>query len=99
MIKEKDSQRKTFKRFLRKSKMIILVFILIENIIYIMIIDYYNFMIRIESLDWIPYIFRVPLYCNEIIDDFDNFDNFEDYEQYPLDNYYSDQEYWFEGDD
>ena len=76
--------------------MIILFVILIRNIIHIIIIDYYIFIIRIESLDWIPYIFRIPLYCNEIIDDFDNF---EDYEQYPLDNYYSDQEYWFEGDD
>ena len=49
-------------------------------------------MIRLENLDLIPYIFRMPLYSNEIIDDFDNF---EDYEQYPLDNYY---EYWFDGD-
>ena len=47
------------------------------------------FIIRIESLDWIPYIFRIPLYCNKIIDDFDNF---EDYEQYPLDNYCKTQE-------
>ena len=76
--------------------MIILFVILIRNIIHIIIIDYYIFIIRIESLDWIPYIFRIPLYCNEIIDDCDIF---EDYEQYPLDNYYSDQEYWFEGDD
>ena len=91
MIKENDSQKKTFKRFLRKYDNI-----LIRNIIHIIIIDYYIFIIRIESLDWIPYIFRIPLYCNEIIDDSDNF---EDYEQYPLDNYYSDQEYWFEGDD
>ena len=70
--------------------MIILFVILIRNIIHIIIIDYYSFIIRIESLDWIPYIFRIPLYCNEIIDDCDNF---KDYEQYPLDNYYSDQEY------
>ena len=76
--------------------MTILSVILIRYIIHIIIIDYYSFIIRIESLDWIPYIFRIPLYCNEIIDDFDNF---EDYEQYPLDNYYLDQEYWFEGDD
>ena len=76
--------------------MIILFVILIRNIIHIIIIDYYSFIIRIESFDWIPYIFRIPLYYNEIINDFDNF---EDYERYPLDNYYSDQEYWFEGDD
>ena len=76
--------------------MTILSVILIRYIIHIIIIDYYSFIIRIESLDWIPYIFRIPLYCNEIIDDFDNF---EDYEQYPLDNYYLDQEYWFEADD
>ena len=73
--------------------MIILFFIFSRNIFHIIIIDYYSFIIRIESLDWIP------LYCNEIIDDFENFDNLDDYEQYPLDNYYSDQEYWFEGDD
>ena len=76
--------------------MIILFVILIRNIIHIIIIDYYSFIIRIESLDWIPYTFRIPLYYNEVIDDFDNF---EDYEQWPLDNYYSNQEYWFEGDD
>ena len=68
--------------------MIILFFILIRNIIHIIIIDYCSFIIRIESLDWIPYIFRIPLHCNKLID---YCDNFEDYEQYPLDNYYSDQ--------
>ena len=76
--------------------MILIVFILIRNIIHIIIIDYYNFMIRIESLDWIPYIFRIPLQCNETIEDFEYY---EDYDPYCLDKYYSYQEYWFEGDD
>ena len=79
--------------------MMILFVILTRNIFNIIIIDYYSFIIRIECLYWIPYIFRIPLYCNKIIDDFENFDNLDGYEQYPLDNYYSDHEYWFEGDD
>ena len=42
--------------------MIILFVILTRNIFHIIIIDYYSFIIRIESLDWIPYIFKIPLY-------------------------------------
>ena len=57
--------------------MTILVFILIRNIIYIIIIDYYSFMIRIESLDWIPYIFRTPLQCNESIEDFEYYEDYD----------------------
>ena len=76
--------------------MTIIVLIFSEILVHIIVINYNIFMIRLENLGWIPYIFRISLYCNEIIDDFDNF---EDYNQYPLDNYYSDQEYWFEGDD
>ena len=46
--------------------MIILFVILIRNIIHIIIIDYCSFIIRIESLDWIPYIFRIPLHCTRL---------------------------------
>ena len=96
MNREKDSLRKIFKTFLIKSKMTVIVFIQLRNIINIIIIDYYSFMIRIESLDWIPYIIRMPLQCNESIE---NFEYYEDYDPYCLDNYYSDQEYWFDGDE
>ena len=44
----------------------------------------------------------VYLYCNEIIEEFDYLENCSennDREPMDIDNYYSDQEYWFEGDD
>ena len=52
--------------------------------------------LRIESLDWIPYIIRIPLQCKESIKDFEYYG---DYDPYFLDNYYSEQEYWFDGDE
>ena len=76
-------------------------FIIINpNIIYIIIIDLYSFRINEENIDWTPNI--VYLYCNEIFEEFDYLEDcFEDDDCEPMDidNYYSDQEYWFEGGD
>ena len=70
------------------------------DIIYIIIIDLYRFRFGRENIDWASNI--VYLYCNEIIEEFDYLEDcFEDNDCEPMDidNYYSDQEYWFEGDD
>ena len=78
-----------------------IVFVIINlNIVYIIIIDLYSFRIIRENIDWTPNI--IYLYCNEIIEECDYLEDcFENYDWEPMDmdNYYSDQEYWFEGDD
>ena len=67
--------------------------------VYIMIIDLYRF--GRENVDWSPNI--IYLYCTEIDyleDCFEEYDFEENnYEPMDIDNYYSDQEYWFEEDD
>ena len=78
-----------------------IVFIIINlNTVNIIIIDLYSFRINRENIDWIPNI--IYLYCDEIIDDYDYFENcdyLEDCEPLNMDNDYSDQEYWFDGDE
>ena len=68
--------------------------------VYIMIIDLYRFRFDSENLDWAPNI--VYLYCTEILEEIDYPEDCSEennYEPMDIDNYYSDQEYWFEGDD
>ena len=65
--------------------------------VYIMIIDLYRFRFDRENVDWTPNIFY--LYCTEEIDYLEDCTEEYDYEPMDIDNYYSDQEYWFEGDD
>ena len=84
--------------------MMAIVFIIINlNIFNIIIIDLYSFRINRENIDWIPNI--IYLFCDEIIDDYDYLENYEpdqyleDCEPLKMDNYYSDQEYWFDGDE
>ena len=70
------------------------------DIVYVIIIDLYRFRFNRENIDWTPNI--IYLYCNEIIEEFDYLEDcFENnnYGPMDIDNYYSDQEYWFEGDD
>ena len=70
------------------------------DIVYVIIIDLYRFRFNRENIDWTPNI--IYLYCNEIIEEFDYLEDcFENNNHGPMDidNYYSDQEYWFEGDD
>ena len=69
------------------------------DIIYIIIIDLYRFRFGRENIDWTTNI--VYLYCNEMIEEFHYLENCSednDCEPKDIDNY-SDQEYWFEGDD
>ena len=84
--------------------MMAIVFIIINlNIVNIIIIDLYNFRINRENIDWIPNI--IYLFCGEIIDDYDYLEDCEPYqyledcEPLNMDSYYSDQEYWFDGDE
>ena len=75
-----------------------IVFIIINlNIVNIIIIDLYSFRINREIIDWIPKI--IYLYCDEIIDDYYYLEDCEDCEPLNMDNDYSDQEYWSDGDE
>ena len=76
-----------------------IVFIIIHlDIVYVLIIDLYRFRFNRENIDWTSNI--VYLYCNKIIEEFHYLEDcFENNDCMNMDNYYSDQEYWFEGDD
>ena len=68
--------------------------------VYILIIDLYRFRFDRENVDWTPNI--IYLYCTEILEEVDyqaDCSEEYDYEPMDIDNYYSDQEYLFEGDD
>ena len=68
--------------------------------VYIMIINLYRFRFNQENVEWTPNIFY--LYCTENLEEIDYPEDCTeeyDYEPMDIDNYYSDQEYWFEGDD
>ena len=68
--------------------------------VYIMIIDFYRFRFGRENIDWTTNI--VYLYCNEMIEEFDYLEHCtddNDFEPMDIENYYSDKEYWFKGDD
>ena len=68
--------------------------------VYIMIIDLYRLRFDRENVDWTPKI--IYLHCTEMLEEIDyQEDCSEEYDYEPMDieNYYSDQEYWFEGDD
>ena len=68
--------------------------------VYIMIINLYRFRFNRENIDLIPSI--VYLFCGERFEELDYSEDCSeenDYEPMDIDNYYSDQEYWFEGDD
>ena len=51
------------------------------------------------------HFYKKILFCDEIIDDYDYLEEcepdqyLEDCEPLNMDNYYSDQEYWFDGDE
>ena len=83
-----------------KKKMTIIFIVRNSNSVYTMIIDLYRFRFDKENVDWTPNI--IYLYCTEILEEIDYPEDCSeeyDYEPMDIDNYYSDQEYWFEGDD
>ena len=81
--------------------MIFKVFVLSGEIVFIIIKAYQNFRIRLEVIDWMPssFISRISLQCNESLEDFMDFEDYDSYPFLSLDNYYSYQEHWFDGDD
>ena len=68
--------------------------------VYIIFIDPYRYRFGRENIDWTPN--TVYLFCTEVLEEIDYLEDCSeenDYEPMDIDNYYSDQEYWFEGDD
>ena len=67
------------------------------DFIYIMIIDLYRFRLGRENIDMTPSIVYTEIQEeNDYLEDCIEENNCEPMD---IDNYYSDQKYWFEGDD
>ena len=81
--------------------MIFIVFVLSGEMVFIIIIVYQNFRIRLEAINWMPsnFISTISIQCNESLEDFMDFEDYNSYSFISLDNYYSDQEHWFDVDD
>ena len=60
-----------------------------------------NFRISLEAIDWMSgsCISRISSQCNESLEDFMDFEDYDSYSFLSLDNYYSNQKHWFDGDD
>ena len=56
-------------------------FVLSGEMVFIIIIAYQNFRIRLEAIDWMPssFISRISLQCNESLEDFMDFEDYDSY--------------------